>query len=616
MVEDGVKGAKLVEKLTEDPNKLLGAILIGNNIVNILASSLATTLFVSLVGPSGVGIATAVMTVLVLIFGEITPKSIAKQKSEEVSLKVSKPINIIVKVLKPFVGIFTFISGAFIRMLGGDPKATEPFITEEELKTMVGVSEEEGVLEGVEKEMIFNVFDFADSQAKDVMVQRVDIVAVDSEATYEEVLEVIKKEQFSRIPVYNQTIDDIVGVLYVKDLIIAGQNKEGFKVSDYMREPYYTFEFKKIKELFNEMKKTRNHLSVVLDEYGGTVGIVTIEDLIEEAGRIYGYDKIPTTLPSTDIKGGYSPIQLVRNRAHETLKACGLTQVITYSLTSEEKATQFLSLPADVKETVKLSMPMSEERAYLRQSTIPGLLEVVRYNNARTMANVAIYEIGKVYGQTEGDYVEETKISGAVTGQLIQNKWQGKVENVDFFVAKGYVETLLTEMGHLNVTYRPVDATEYKDFHPGRSAVVLVNDVTVGVVGQVHPALQQELDLNETYVFELSLDALYGLETSKPGYEIIAKHPGMTRDIALVVNREVLADDLVQTIKKAANKLLQTVEVFDIYEGKGVEEGKKSVAISLYYLDREKTLTDEDLQPTHQKVLDALTAEHDAVLRG
>ena len=280
MVEDGVKGAKLVEKLTEDPNKLLGAILIGNNIVNILASSLATTLFVSLVGPSGVGIATAVMTVLVLIFGEITPKSIAKQKSEEVSLKVSKPINIIVKVLKPFVGIFTFISGAFIRILGGDPKATEPFITEEELKTMVGVSEEEGVLEGVEKEMIFNVFDFADSQAKDVMVQRVDIVAVDSEATYEEVLEVIKKEQFSRIPVYNQTIDDIVGVLYVKDLIIAGQNKEGFKVSDYMREPYYTFEFKKIKELFNEMKKTRNHLSVVLDEYGGTVGIVTIEDLI------------------------------------------------------------------------------------------------------------------------------------------------------------------------------------------------------------------------------------------------------------------------------------------------------------------------------------------------
>lgn len=282
MVEDGVKGAKLVEKLTQDPNKLLGAILIGNNIVNILASSLATTLFVNAFGASGVGIATAVMTVLVLIFGEITPKSIAKQKSEQVALKVSKPISIIVKLFKPFIGIFTFISSGFIRLLGGNPKASEPFITEEELRTMVGVSEEEGVLEDVEKEMIFNVFDFADSQAKDVMVQRVNIVAVDSDATYEEVLDVIKKEQFSRIPVYNQTIDDIIGMLYVKDLIIAGQNKDNFKVTDYMREPYYTFEFKKIKELFNEMKKTRNHISVVLDEYGGTVGIVTIEDLIEE----------------------------------------------------------------------------------------------------------------------------------------------------------------------------------------------------------------------------------------------------------------------------------------------------------------------------------------------
>ena len=282
MVEEGVKGAKLVQKLTEDPNKLLGAILIGNNIVNIGASAIATTLFVDLLGASGAGVATAVMTVLVLIFGEITPKSIAKQKSEKVSLIVSSPISVIVKVFKPFIGIFTAISSLFIRILGGDPKATEPFITEEELKTMVGVSEEEGVLEDVEKEMIFNVFDFVDTQAKDVMVQRVDITAVDIDSTYEEVLDVIKSEQFSRIPVYNQTIDDIIGILNVKDLIISDEDKEGFSVSKYMREPFYTFEFKKIKELFKEMKKSRNHMAVVLDEYGGTVGIVTIEDLIEE----------------------------------------------------------------------------------------------------------------------------------------------------------------------------------------------------------------------------------------------------------------------------------------------------------------------------------------------
>lgn len=282
MSEEGVKGAKLVEKLTEDPNRLLGAILIGNNVVNIGASALATTIATKLFNSAGAGIATGVMTVLILIFGEITPKAIAKQNSEKVSLRVSKTINIIVKVLKPFIGIFTVISSIFIRVLGGDPKASEPFITEEELRTMVGVSEEEGVLEDVEKEMIFNVFDFADAHVKDVMVQRVDVIAVDIEASYEEVLDVIKSEQFSRIPVYNQTIDDIVGILNVKDLIMAEKDSSAFKVSNYMREPYYTFEFKKIKELFNEMKKTRNHISVVLDEYGGTVGIVTIEDLIEE----------------------------------------------------------------------------------------------------------------------------------------------------------------------------------------------------------------------------------------------------------------------------------------------------------------------------------------------
>ncbi len=282
MVDEGVKGAKLVEKLSEDPSKLLGAILIGNNIVNIGASALATSIAVKAIGESGVGLVTIIMTILVLIFGEITPKSIAKQKSEEVALKVSKPINLVVKLFKPFIYVFTAISGVFIKLLGGDPKATEPFITEEELKTMVGVSEEEGVLENVEKEMIFNVFGFADAQVKDVMVQRVDVVAVDVNATYDEVINIIKVEQFSRIPVYNQNIDDVIGILNVKDLIIASQNEENFKVSDYMRDPYYTFEFKKVTELFKEMKKSRNHMAVVLDEYGGNVGIVTIEDLIEE----------------------------------------------------------------------------------------------------------------------------------------------------------------------------------------------------------------------------------------------------------------------------------------------------------------------------------------------
>lgn len=282
MVEENVKGSKLVQKLLEEPNKLLGAILIGNNTVNIGASAIATSLSLSLFGDKGAAIATGVMTVLILIFGEITPKSIAKQKSEEVALKVCKIINFTVFILKPFVIVFTGISSLFIKLFGGDPKASQPFITQEELRTMVGVSEEEGVLEDVEKEMIFNVFDFSDLQVKDIMIQRVDIIALDSESDYNKVLEVIKEQQFSRIPVFKETIDDIIGILNVKDLIIEDGTNEAFELLKHTREPFYTFEFKKINEVFNEMKKTRNHIAVVLDEYGGTVGIITIEDLIEE----------------------------------------------------------------------------------------------------------------------------------------------------------------------------------------------------------------------------------------------------------------------------------------------------------------------------------------------
>ncbi len=281
MVEDGVKGAKLVEKLTEDPNKLLGSILVGNNVVNIGASALATSVAMKAFDESGVGIATAIMTILVLIFGEITPKSIAKQRSEGVALKVSGIVNIFVKTLRPFVAIFTFISSFILKLFGADLNKDQPFITQEELKTMVDVGEEEGVLEEEEKEMIFNVFEFGDIQVKDVMVQRVDIVALGLDSTYDDVIDIIKEEQFSRIPVYNESIDDIIGIMYVKDLILLN-NKDNFKVQDCIREAYYTFEFKKVTELFKEMKKSRNHMAVVLDEYGGTVGIVTIEDLLEE----------------------------------------------------------------------------------------------------------------------------------------------------------------------------------------------------------------------------------------------------------------------------------------------------------------------------------------------
>ncbi|CAH2214358.1 putative hemolysin [Tepidibacter aestuarii] len=282
MKEENVEGADVVSKLIENPNKLLGAILVGNNVVNIGASAIATSLFIGLFKENGAAVATAFMTILVLIFGEITPKSLAAQNSETVSLQVSKVISIVVIVLSPIVFIFNYISKFIIKLFGGNPDAHQPFITEEELRTMVDVSHEEGVLEVGEKEMIQNVFEFGDLQAKDAMIQRTDVIAVDVEDTYEELVETFQHGHFSRMPIYEESIDDIIGILNVKDLAFVNKDRDTFDIRKYMRDPYYTFEFKKITELFQEMREEKIHMAIVLDEYGGTAGIITIEDLIEE----------------------------------------------------------------------------------------------------------------------------------------------------------------------------------------------------------------------------------------------------------------------------------------------------------------------------------------------
>ncbi|MBC8589841.1 HlyC/CorC family transporter [Lachnospiraceae bacterium NSJ-29] len=293
MVENKEKGADRINKLLSDPSKLLSAILIGNNIVNIGASSLLTSLAIDYYGSTGVGIATGVMTLLILIFGEITPKSLAAQNSEKVSLRLSGLIRIVTIIFSPAIFVLTRITNMIIKIMGGDVNKHQPFITQEELKTIVNVSHKEGVLEGEEKEMIYNVFDFSDSQARDVMTPRTDMVAIDINLPYEDMINIFKQEQYSRIPVYEDTIDNIIGILYVKDLLFLQDNKTKFDLKGYLREPYFTYEFKSTKQLFEEMRTDRIHMAIVLDEYGGTEGLVTIEDLIEEiVGEIEDeYDK-------------------------------------------------------------------------------------------------------------------------------------------------------------------------------------------------------------------------------------------------------------------------------------------------------------------------------------
>ncbi len=281
-MEEKVKGADVVNRLVENPNKLLGSILVGNNIVNIGASALATSLAIQYAGNAGVGIATGIMTLLILIFGEITPKSLAAQHSEFISLKIAGIINFVVVFFNPVVFLLLLLTNGLIRLLGGKPAGSQPFITEDELKTIVTVSHEEGVLEVEEKQMIYNVFEFGDAQVKDVMTPRTDMISLEVGVSYEKIIETFRAEQFSRIPIYQETTDNIIGILYIKDLIFKANENNAFVIQDYMREPHFTFEFKKTTELFQELRVKRIPMAIVLDEYGGTAGIVTMEDLIEE----------------------------------------------------------------------------------------------------------------------------------------------------------------------------------------------------------------------------------------------------------------------------------------------------------------------------------------------
>lgn len=281
MVKEEVKNAGSIEKLLDNPNKLLGTILVGNNIVNIGASAMATSILIKLYPNGGVGIATAVMTVIILIFGEITPKNLAIQNSEGFSVRIAPIIRILTKLFAPIVSVLTAVTNVLIGLLGGNTKDKKPFITVEELRTIVDVSNREGVLEAEEKEMIYNIFEFGDMRVSDVMIQRMDIEAVPEDADYEEVFKVFCRTKLSRLPVYRETIDDIVGIIYAKDIFFHMSEKDTFALPDFMRPPFNTFEFIKISDFFKQMQKNNIHMATVLDEYGGVAGIITMEDIVE-----------------------------------------------------------------------------------------------------------------------------------------------------------------------------------------------------------------------------------------------------------------------------------------------------------------------------------------------
>lgn len=280
LAEEGNKRAARVLAVTDNSSKMLSAILIGNNIVNLSASSLATALAIELFGNAGAGIATGILTILILIFGEISPKTMATIRAEKISLRFSGIIWMLMKVLTPVIFIINALAMMVLRIFGVDPSEKNRIMTESELRTIVDVGHETGVIETEEKEMINNVFDFGDAEAKEVMVPRIDMTFVQADSTYEELLEIYREDHFTRIPVYEESTDDVIGILNIKDLLLC--DKEHFSLRQLMREPYFTYEYKNTAELLIEMRSSSINIAIVLDEYGTTAGLITLEDLIEE----------------------------------------------------------------------------------------------------------------------------------------------------------------------------------------------------------------------------------------------------------------------------------------------------------------------------------------------
>lgn len=281
LAEAGDKRAQRVLRITDDSGKMLSAILIGNNIVNLSASSLATSLAIRLWGSVGAGIATGILTFLILIFGEISPKTLATIHSEKIALRYSGIISFLMKVLTPVIFLINNLSLGFLRLLRVNPNSVSQQMTEEELRTIVDVSKESGVIESEEHEMINNLFDFGDSQAKEIMVPRIDMTFVHVDSTYEELIELYKRDKFTRLPVYEESIDNVIGIVNIKDLLLC-TDKEHFSVRDIMRDPYFTYEHKNTAELLMDLRKSSASLAIVLDEYGVTAGLITLEDLLEE----------------------------------------------------------------------------------------------------------------------------------------------------------------------------------------------------------------------------------------------------------------------------------------------------------------------------------------------
>ena len=338
------------------------------------------------------------------------------------------------------------------------------------------------------------------------------------------------------------------------------------------------------------------------------------QDLVEEAIRIYGYDNLASTLPkfSKTTKGGLTYSQRMVRDLRAVYASLGFNDTINYSLVSEEEATQYT---LEDHHKVRLLMPMTETHSTLRQSLIPGLLNTVQYNVARKQKDLKLLEIGRVFFGSGDDNIqpkETVYLSAALTGEERSTKWLKESSTLDFFAAKGYLEVVFERLGlEEKVTYKK---STLEGMHPGRFAEVYLGEKRIGFIGEVHPQVADKLGLNTTYVFEINLDEVISEGKVKPKYEEVTKYPEITRDIAMLVDVKDEYQNIYNVVESVNSKLITKVELFDLYVGAELLVGKKSLALTITYSDKQKTLTDEEVTAVHDKVLAALTA-YGAIIR-
>ena len=338
------------------------------------------------------------------------------------------------------------------------------------------------------------------------------------------------------------------------------------------------------------------------------------QDLVEEVIRIYGYDNLASTLPkfSKTTKGGLTYSQRMVRDLRAVYASLGFNDTINYSLVSKEEATEYT---LEDHHKVRLLMPMTETHSTLRQSLVPGLLNTVQYNVARKQKDLKLLEIGRVFFGSGDDNIQPKEtlyLSAALTGEERATKWLKESSSLDFFAAKGYLEVVFDRLGlEEKVTYKK---STLEGMHPGRFAEVYLGEKRIGFIGEVHPQVADKLGLNTTYVFEINLDEVISESKVKPKYEEVTKYPEITRDIAMLVDVKDEYQNIYNVIESVNSKLITKVELFDLYVGAELLVGKKSLALTITYSDKQKTLTDEEVTAVHDKVLSALT-EYGAIIR-